>query len=129
MRKINQVKLFVNDDKKSKDVAKKIEKELIKNNFIISDKGFELAISIGGDGAFLRMVRECNYNTHPYFIGINSGTLGFLAEVEINNLDNFIDRLKNNDYYLNEMNIQKTVVRFNNKKEILRTLNEVIIRY
>ena len=126
---IKRIKLYINNNEKSVKNAKIVKEKFINSNYIIDNKNFDLAISIGGDGAFLRMVRECNYNTQPYYIGINSGTLGFLAEVEINNLDNFIGRLKNNDYYLNEMNIQKTVVRFNNKKEVLRTLNEVIIRY
>lgn len=128
MRKINQVKLFVNDDKKSKDVAKKIEKELIKNNFIISDKGFELAISIGGDGTFLKMVRDNKFNTNIYYIGINSGTLGFLQEIDINATTDFIDRLNINDFKEEKISFLKTIVYTSKKEYHFNSLNEIVVR-
>ena len=34
-RKINRIKLFVNNDNKSKIVSRKIKEELIKNEFLI----------------------------------------------------------------------------------------------
>ncbi len=51
-RRINKVKLFVNDNEKSKIVAKDLELELIKYGFKIVNRGYDLAISIGGDGSF-----------------------------------------------------------------------------
>ena len=47
----------------------------------------ELIISIGGDGSFLRMIKENNFNSDIYYIGINAGTLGFAQEVSIDNID------------------------------------------
>ena len=113
---IKRIKLYVNNNDKSLKNAKIVKDKFIKNGYIIDDNDYDMAVSIGGDGAFLRMVRSCNYDSNPYYVGINSGTLGFLAEVEVNDVDNFINRLKNNDYY-------------DNKEETLFSLNDVIIRY
>lgn len=40
MRKINRIQLFVNDNNKSREVAKKIKEELVKYKFKIVDKVF-----------------------------------------------------------------------------------------
>lgn len=126
---IKKIKLYVNNNVKSLKNAKIVKDKFIKNGYIIDDNNYDMAISIGGDGAFLRMVRSCNYDSNPYYVGINSGTLGFLAEVELNDIDNFISRLKKNDYYDNKVNIQKTIINYDNKEDILLSLNDVIIRY
>ena len=65
-RKINNVKLFVNDNEKSMIVAKDLEMELKKYNFNVVDEDYDLAISVGGDGSFLRMVRETNFDDNRY---------------------------------------------------------------
>lgn len=126
---IKRIRLYVNNNDKSLKNAKIVKDKFIKNGYIIDNKNYDMAISIGGDGAFLRMVRSCNYDSNPYYVGINSGTLGFLAEVEVNDVDSFIDRLNSNAYYDNKVNIQKTIINYDNKEEILFSLNDVIIRY
>ena len=93
-RKINSVKLFVNNNEKSVIVAKDLEMELKKYNFDIVDEDYDLAISVGGDGSFLRMVRENDFNDNIYYIGVNSGSLGFLQEIDIKNTKDFVKRLK-----------------------------------
>ena len=47
MRKINKIKLFINDNEKSRVVAKDLEMELKKYGFKIVNKNFDLGISIG----------------------------------------------------------------------------------
>ena len=71
MRKINKIKLFINDNEKSKIVAKDLELELKKYDFKIVSRNYDLAISIGGDGSFLRMVKDTKFNENIYYIGIN----------------------------------------------------------
>ena len=46
-----------------------------------SESDLDLIISIGGDGTFLRAIRQ-NIGTKAPFIGINAGRLGFLASVQ-----------------------------------------------
>lgn len=128
MRKINKVKLFVNDNERSQIVAKDLELELKKYDFKIVNKGYDLAISVGGDGCFLRMVKENNFNDKIYYIGVNSGTLGFLQEINIQECSDFVKRLNSNSYKEEEISIQETKVITENTIYNFNSLNEIVVR-
>jgi len=127
-RKINNVKLFVNDNEKSMIVAKDLEMELKKYNFNVVDEDYDLAISVGGDGSFLRMVRETNFDDNIYYIGVNSGTLGFLQEIDINNTVDFVKRLNTDNYKVEDISIQETKIITDDKIYNFKNLNEIVIR-
>ena len=126
-RKINKIKLFVNKDKKSIEVGENLKKELNKYNFEIVADDFDLAISIGGDGSFLRMVKNTEFK-NIYYIGVNSGTLGFLQEIDIKDCVDFVKRLNSNNYKVEEISIQETDVITDNKTYKYNSLNEIVIR-
>lgn len=129
MRKINKIKLFVNDNDKSRIVAKDLELELIKYGFKVVTKGkYDLAISVGGDGSFLRMIKETAFNDEVYYIGVNSGTLGFLQEIDIKNCSDFVKRLNINDFREEHISIQKTKIITEDEVYIFSSLNEITIR-
>lgn len=73
---IKKIKIFSNKKKKLLDLSKIVEDKLIKAGFIILDDA-DLVIAIGGDGDFLNMLKNTNYNFNIYYVGINTGTLGF----------------------------------------------------
>ena len=60
--KIKKIKLFINDNLRSNKVAREVKEKLEKNKFVIVEEGYDLAIAIGGDGSFLRMVKNANFN-------------------------------------------------------------------
>lgn len=128
MKKISKIKLFSNNTLKAKETLKIIEKKLIANNFFIVDEGYDLAIAIGGDGSFLRMVKENNFNSDIYYIGINAGTLGFAQEVNIEDIDDFIKELKNDDFKIDKIGIQETEIKNNDGVSKFYSLNEIVIR-
>lgn len=80
---IKNVKLFINNNAKSYEIASLVKTKLKKNVFALKEDLFDLGIAIGGDGSFLRMVKNTNFDSNPYYIGINVGTLGFMQEVKI----------------------------------------------
>lgn len=125
---IKNIKLFVNENTKSLETAKLIKDKLISNQFVIDDKNYDLAIAIGGDGSFLRMVKQNNFNSDIYYIGINSGTLGFMQEVKLSEIDEFIEELKNNKFIVEETGIQETTIHFKDEDIKFYSLNEIIIR-
>ena len=53
-----------------------------------------MRIAIGGDGSFLKMVKQANFNSNPYYIGVNTGTLGFLQEIKPDKLEEFDEAWK-----------------------------------
>ncbi len=57
----------------------------------------DFIICIGGDGTFLHVARKA-YSFQKPILGINKGTVGFLAEVEVKDIKKAIDKLAGGDY-------------------------------
>ena len=128
---IKNIKLFINKNDKSIETAKLIKERLTYNGFIVDDKKYDLGIAVGGDGSFLRMVKQNNFNSDIYYIGINLGTLGFMQEVKVDEIDNFITELKEEKYKVDEIGIQETIVNakhYQAKPPKFYSLNEIVVR-
>ncbi len=126
-RKINKIKLFVNDNEKSIVVAKDLELELKKYGFEVVDKNYDLAISVGGDGSFLRMVQETKFK-NCYYIGVHAGTLGFLQEIDMNDSHDFVKRLNTNNFKTEDISVQETKIITEDKIYKLYDINEIVVR-
>jgi NAD+ kinase len=63
--------------------------------------GLDLAISFGGDGTFLRAAHLCRDADVPV-LGVNLGRLGFLAEVEIDDLGPALRAVVDGDYLIED---------------------------
>ena len=126
--RINKVKLFVNDTEKSNEVLIILKEALIKRNIEIVEEDFDLGIAIGGDGTFLRMITDTNFNTNVYYVGINSGTLGFAQDIGIEEIDDFIDCLKKDNFNYEEISIQEVEIVTKEETFNLKSLNEILIR-
>ena len=129
MREIKKIKFFVNDDEKSHAIADTLIKDLLEKEFlIVYDNTYDLGISIGGDGSFLKMIRSDNFNSEAYYIGVNAGTLGFLQEIDFNDTRNFVERLASGDYKEEEINTLETTIYSHDENIRYQSLNEVVIR-
>jgi NAD+ kinase len=60
-----------------------------------------MVISVGGDGTLIRTAKKIYRNGIPIF-GINLGSLGYLAEVEVAETDKMIERVFQNEYHIEE---------------------------
>ena len=125
---IKNIKLFVNNNAESIKLAKLVKTNFTKNGFNITDNDFDLGIAIGGDGSFLKMVRSTDFDSKPYYVGINSGTLGFLQEVKKDEVDKLVQELIDKKYKVDEIGIQETEVYTDDDISKLYTLNEIVIR-
>lgn len=75
-----------------------------KDHFVKEDKlckRSDIIISIGGDGTMLATAYKAHSFDKPV-LGINLGKLGFLAEANINQLDDFIDVIKKGKYKIDK---------------------------
>ena len=108
--KIKSYKIFCNDNDKSYEVRKILHDKLTSNDFEYKEKDYDLAIAIGGDGSFLRMIKENNFNSSIMYVGVNAGTLGFAQEVSVNEIDEFIEELKQDDYKVEKIGILENKV-------------------
>ena len=66
---------------------------------LLTDDNFDLdvALSVGGDGTFLRTAARVNRQDIP-ILGINTGRLGFLADVGGNDIEYSLEELFKNYY-------------------------------
>ncbi|HEX9766115.1 MAG TPA: NAD(+)/NADH kinase [Nitriliruptorales bacterium] len=72
--------------------------------------GADLVISFGGDGTFLRAAHLCRDLDVPV-LGVNLGRLGFLAELEEDQLDGAVDRILAGDWQVEDRATIECVVR------------------
>ena len=63
--------------------------------------GCDLLVSLGGDGTFLNAAHRA-YACDIPVLGINLGSLGFLAEVDRDEIDDAVERIAAGDYMLDE---------------------------
>ncbi len=74
---------------------------------IINDltaQDIDMAISLGGDGTFLKAAR-CVGNTGIPIVGINTGRLGFLADVSADEMEHFFAMLHQGRYVVRERSL------------------------
>lgn len=124
---LKKVKIYTNEKEKSLLVEKELEKELELHSFLIDENDYDLGISIGGDGTFLKMVHDGDFKD-IYYTGIHTGSLGFMPEVQIKDCLPFILRLKENNYVIEELDIGEVIVTTNSSEDHYFFLNEVIMR-
>lgn len=126
---IKKIRLFVNEQKPDAfKIAKMVEEEFLKNGFIIDEEDYDLGIAIGGDGSFLNMVRNTNFDSKPYYVGINAGTLGFMQEVKPNEINKLIKEILDEKYKTDEIGIQETTIITDDNKYNFYSLNEIIVK-
>lgn len=130
MKNIKRVRLFVNNNIKSRKVAKTLKEALEKKKFTIveDEDDFDLGIAVGGDGSFLRMIKESNFNSDVYYVGVNAGTLGFAQEVNLNEINKFITNLSKKEVIFDEIGIQEVEISTPRETSKLYSLNEIVIR-
>lgn len=91
-------------------------------------KDCDLIISIGGDGTFLSVIARYRDLNIP-FIGINKGSIGFLTEIEENNIEDCIELLVSGKYKIIEriQLLAKLYDKDNNLKAEEICLNDVSV--
>lgn len=86
----------------------------------------DLVLSIGGDGTFLRTAAWVNRQNIP-ILGINTGRLGFLADVSNNEIEDTLDEIFKNYYQVEE----RTLLRLHTEERAFvgynYALNEIAI--
>lgn len=114
--------LYNPDLPEAKELAILIESKL-KNSKIFSIDNFkkdvDIALSIGGDGTFLKAARFYSKSNTP-ILGLNAGRLGFLTQAGKDEIDSVIEKLKSKDYA-----IEKRIMI---KSGLKSALNDIVIK-
>jgi len=86
----------------------------------VEDMKVDIIITIGGDGTILRTLMK----NDAALIGVNAGGVGFLAEIDIKDIEEGIAKLRRSEYLIEER--FKIDTRYNNKY-LTKAVNEVVV--
>jgi NAD+ kinase len=124
---------------KEKDVVLMFEEELyhfikeklnccLENVEIIKNADFEanIALSIGGDGTFLNTAAQVGAKEIP-ILGINTGRLGFLADVPSENLSLALEAIMSQNYRVEDRSLLFVEASDGTQFEFPYALNEVSV--
>ena len=123
MENFKKIGIIYNSDVvESYSLAQKIQQKL--DNALLFDvenmsKDVDLAITIGGDGTFLKTARFYSPYDIP-ILGFNVGRLGFLAQAKPDEIDEVIKKLQKNDFNI------ETRLMLKAKDKI--ALNDVVVK-
>ncbi len=93
----------------------------------LSQESIDLGLSIGGDGTLLGICRRL-YDDKIPACGINIGQVGFLADIELSELETRLDNLLKGEYQIVERTvISGSVVSKGNKRFLGHAINDVVI--
>jgi len=95
---------------------------------IIPDEDIDCVLVLGGDGTMLRAARDITDREIP-MLGINLGTLGFLADVEKDRYKEAVDKLLNDDCYIQDrMTLAGKILKTDGTEiEVAGALNDIIV--
>lgn len=128
--------LLVNNryKKDTVEMAQKLARKLAVLDIIVereddnSGQPPDLIIVLGGDGTILRAARKYAYKNPP-LLGVNMGTVGFLSNIRIDELEQYLNRLLAGDYSLDQrMMLAIDIYEDTEVAESFYCLNELVIR-
>ena len=94
-------------------VIGKFNKFIVDNNFLYSN--IDIALTLGGDGTLLSTGRKFASKGVP-LCGINLGRVGFLAEIETDEIIDKLTKIINNNYFIEKRLMLEGVVYRNGEK-------------
>lgn len=105
-------------------------KKLNEAEFEVSEEleeNTELIISIGGDGSFLQTIHKFDFSPIPV-IAINTGHLGFFAELSPEKIDEFIRAYINKEYFIQQLYPLEAKICTKNDCIKISAVNEIVIK-
>jgi NAD+ kinase len=85
-------------------------------------KEADFIVALGGDGTLISVSRRA-YKFDKPILGINLGNLGFLTDINPDNVEDFLNRFLKNEYRIDERMVIEII--YNNKS--LYAFNDVVI--
>ncbi|MDO4179240.1 MAG: NAD(+)/NADH kinase [Phascolarctobacterium sp.] len=92
-----------------------------------SMKNLDAAVSLGGDGTLLQMARQILKYAIPCF-GVNMGHLGFLAEIDLQNVNKAIGRVAESNFTIESRSLlQAEVIEDEKVINVCHALNDIVL--
>lgn len=125
---LKKIKIISNNSDKTKMIKRKILNLIKRYGFSINEDNPDIIVIIGGDGTFLKALKQTNYKDNIVYIGVNTGHLGFLQDIKCEELEMLFYNLKNKRYTLDTLSIGNATFYFGKDSVSYKFLNEIVIR-
>ncbi len=99
---------------------------LMGQEFNIMCTEIDILVTLGGDGTLISAVRR-SFDFQIPVLGIHAGKLGFLADLDFNNLDAFVQKLLIGDYRVDERAVLEAMIRSKNKETRIVAFNDIVL--
>ncbi len=99
---------------------------LMGQDFQLMCESSDILVTIGGDGTLISAVRRSHEYDIPVF-GIHAGKLGFLADIDLAELDEFIEKLVSGDYRIDKRAVLRAEIITKEGKKSLVAFNDIVM--
>lgn len=89
-------------------------------------KACDFLVSFGGDGTLISTVRR-SFDFDIPILGVHAGNLGFLADLSLDELDSFVEKIITNRYRVDERAVLEATVIKNAKKIKMYAFNDIVL--
>ena len=83
-------------------------------------------VTLGGDGTLIAAVRRSFTYDIPV-LGIYAGNLGFLADVGMDELDSFVQKIANQEFRMDERSVLEASIIKNGQKITMHAFNDIVL--
>jgi len=83
-------------------------------------------VTLGGDGTLIAAVRRSFTYDIPV-LGIYAGNLGFLADVGMDELDSFVQKIANQEFRMDERSVLEASIVKNGQKITMHAFNDIVL--
>lgn len=96
------------------------------NEFKYLGENCDMLVTLGGDGTLISTVRK-SFDFDIPILGVHAGNLGFLADLSLDNLDNFLVKMLSGDYYVDDRAILEATVIKDNQEFKMYAFNDIVL--
>lgn len=89
-------------------------------------KTCDALVVLGGDGTFISTVRK-SFDFDIPILGIHAGNLGFLADLSLDELDDFVQKIVKKEYRIDERAVLEASVIKNSKEVKMYAFNDIVL--
>ena len=95
-------------------------------NFDLLCENSDILVTLGGDGTLISAVRRSFKHDIPV-LGVYAGTLGFLADIKLEELEDFIEKMMQGEFRVDERSILEVTFTQNNKEIKQYAFNDIVL--
>ncbi len=118
--------LISREDSTTQTLVETIKKNLLSKDWVIDEQHPEVILSVGGDGTFLRAIHTYHEQlSECVFVGIHTGTLGFLTNYAADEWETMIEDLDKQHTKQHELPLLEVCIEKQGVCQTVYAVNEV----